>query len=291
MKDRASARRTARLLSALSQSELGNLRMLLANARFEIFPSESAYQRVVERLPAGSVPLAVTMSFQKPISETVDLVKRLAAAGYEVAAHLSSRQFDSVEETEDVIDELRRRGIQRVVVIGGDASGDGPFPAAIKLLSYLRDRGNPFAEVGIAGHPEGHPQVPADVMMSALVDKAGLGTFVVTQLCFEPALIGSWAAQVRLNHLPLPIEVSIPGVVESERLARTLDLIGVGESRKRVKPGKAPYSPTELVVGLAQLPVEEHGIAGLHIATFNEIDATETWRQRLYDAARSGGGG
>jgi methylenetetrahydrofolate reductase (NADPH) len=231
------------------------------------------------------------MSFQRPIGDSIELIKRLAAAGYQVTAHLSARQFTSVEEAEETIAELRRRGIDRVVVVGGDASGDGPFPNAVKLLSYLRDRGNPFAEVGIAGHPEGHPQVPADEMMEALIDKAALSTTIVTQLCFEPEAIGAWVAQVRLNHLDLPVEVSIPGAVESDRLVRTLDLIGVGDSRKLVRGSKDPYDPTELVAGIARLPIDEHGIAGLHFATFNEIDATETWRQRLYDAARNGGGG
>ena len=65
--------------------------------------------------------------------------------------------------------------------------------------------------------------------------------------------------------------------------------IGMGESTRFLRHQRGmltrlltrQFKPTRLLDGLAQVVSEpDTGVAGFHLYTFNEIGATERWRQR-----------
>lgn len=279
-------RKFGRALRDLDDTARGNLRTLLRSVRYEIYPDDSIVERVIARFPPRSVPFAVTSSVSRPISAMVDVVSALAGAGFEVMPHLPARQFATRTEVEDTLRRLRRKGVDRALVLGGDATDPGPFPAAIDLLRHLdklgKESGERFGRLGIAGHPEGNPRDPAATR--ALLEKQPYADFVVTQLSFDAERIGRWLGELRLRHFDLPADLSVPGVVSIQRLRRMADALGVGDSRSAL-PSHGEYSPGGLVMALSQLPLEKLAVAGLHVATFNEVEAVESWRQRAFDAA------
>jgi methylenetetrahydrofolate reductase (NADPH) len=107
-------------------------------------------------------------------------------------------------------------------------------------------------------------------------------------MCFDPKAIFDWARGTRNDGVRLPIRVGIPGVVDPVRLASIAARIGVGTSvrfvmknRKAIwrllRPGM--YKPTRLVKAL-QLKSKELGLSGLHIFTFNQVEATAHWHKQ-----------
>merc|ERR1712176_541975 len=60
-----------------------------------------------------------------------------------------------------------------------------------------------FARIGVAAHPEGHPDVDEEVMTEALLRKAawasacGVDLYYATQFCFEADPIIQWERRIR----------------------------------------------------------------------------------------------
>ena len=63
---------------------------LLAQPRYEVFPSGSVEQAVADWVPPG-MTVTVTASPARGLDATLDLTERLVARGYRVVPHLSAR--------------------------------------------------------------------------------------------------------------------------------------------------------------------------------------------------------
>jgi len=264
---------------------------LVRNISYEVMPFKSTEQDVLEHVP-GSVPLTVTVTAAKGIDKTLDLAERLHVHGYRVAPHLPARQFTCRGHVADVVARLDEAGIRSVFVIGGDAPAPaGPYHDAYSLLQALEMAGHPFTEVGIGGYPEGHAMIPRQAIDSALRQKAPLATRVITQMCFDATTTAAWAAGIAAAGIQLPVYAGIPGPVNRQKLIRISAGIGLGQSARFLRkqqnllwrfllPGG--YRPTRLARRLgAALSQVSANIRGLHIFTFNELRATEMWRQQL----------
>jgi methylenetetrahydrofolate reductase (NADPH) len=156
-------------------------------------------------------------------------------------------------------------------------------------------------EVGIGGYPEGHPFIADEELDRALLDKQPFASYVVTQLCFDADAILGWISDARRKGLRLPVYVGMPGAVDRKKLLQISLKVGVGDSvrflKKQsgligmlIKPGG--YSPDGLLDGLAPYAGDEHyGIAGLHLYTFNQVESTQEWRQRMLGLEKTSGAG
>jgi methylenetetrahydrofolate reductase (NADPH) len=260
-----------------------NLADLVRNISYEVMPFRRTEQAVLAHVPT-SVPLTVTVTEAKGLDATLVLAERLHRHGYRVAPHLAARQFVDARHVEDVVARLRDVGIGSVFVVGGDAPRPaGPFPDAYSLLPMI---GHSFAEVGIAGYPEGHATIPREAVDLALKQKAPLATHAITQICFDATTTCVWAAGV-----DLPVCVGLPGPVNRQKLVRVTRNIGLGQSARFVRKQGGllwrlllprGYRPSRFVRRLdAAMSMVDTNIRGLHVFTFNELHRTERWRQRL----------
>jgi methylenetetrahydrofolate reductase (NADPH) len=260
----------------------------LRQPRYEIIPLDGA-REVVSGLGAD-VALTVTASVSLGLDRTVALAVELAGRGHRVTPHLPARLVPDPASLAGVVDRLSGAGVRDVFVVGGDARRPaGPYACALDLLRALDALGAPFEEVGIAGYPEGHPHIDDDVLVQAMWDKRAYATYVVSQMCFDPARIRAWVDRVRRRTVTLPIEVGVPGPVPLSRLMRVSAKVGVGESTRflrghrgmlRSLAGPRAFRPDRLVAELAPLLArEERGVRGLHVYTFNETSRTEEWRR------------
>ena len=273
---------------------MSNLADLVRNISYEVLPFRGTEQAVLTHVPT-SVPLTVTMTESRGLDATLDLAERLHGHGYRVAPHLAARQFVDVEHVEDVVARLRGAGIRAVFVIGGDAPRPaGTFPDAFALLETLEAIGHPFAEVGIAGYPEGHATIPRAAVDLALKQKAPLATRAITQICFNATTTCAWAAEVASAGVELPVYVGLPGPVNRQKLVRITANIGLGESARFVRKQSGflwrlllprGYRPSRFVRRLGSaMSMVDTNVRGLHVFTFNELHRTEWWRQRLLAA-------
>jgi methylenetetrahydrofolate reductase (NADPH) len=275
------------------------LERALRDASYEVLPLRGTEASVVEHVPR-TVPLTVTVTEAKGLTPTLELAERLSRHGFTATPHLAARLVRDRAHLADVVARLRAAGVDGVFVIGGDAAEPaGRFPDALSLLEELETVGHHFRDVGIGGYPEGHGHISTEMIERALERKAPHATHVITQLCFHPSTTTTWARQVHLWDVDLPIRIGLPGAVTRQKLVRISAGLGLGQSARFLVKQQSMfwrfflphgYRPDRLVEGLAPaLGRPEHNLQGFHFFTFNEVARTEGWRQewlaRLSDAA------
>jgi len=260
---------------------------LLATSRFEVIPLDGVEEQVLAHVPVD-VTVTITASPTKGLEPTFALAARLAAHGYEVVPHLSARLVRDERELGEIVARLRELDLDDLFVVAGDASEpEGEFAGAAELLDALESLGRPFSRLGITGYPESHPLIDDETTIASMFAKARHATYIVSQVCFDPAVTALWIDDVWTRGTRLPVYVGIPGVVGRAKLLRVSTRIGIGDSlrflRKNggfagrlLRPGG--FDPDALVDGLG--PALASGrVAGFHVFTFNDLEETEDWRR------------
>lgn len=143
---------------------------------YEVIPFAKTEQAVRDHVPTD-VPLTVTASPAKGQDATIDLAVALAGHGYAVSPHLSAQQVRDHQHLAGLVGRCRDAGITGVFVVGGDRTATTTaFADALALLRAVHELDHGFTDIGLGGHPEGHP----DVSEQALADKAPLATPITT---------------------------------------------------------------------------------------------------------------
>jgi methylenetetrahydrofolate reductase (NADPH) len=266
---------------------------LLRHPRYEVFPAASIEDAVLEWVPPD-ITVTVTASPTKGLDPTLELTGRLAGRGYRVVPHLSARLVRDDAHLADIVARLTASGVDDVFVPAGDADPPaGRFDSALPLLDRLAEMGSPFSSVGVTGYPESHPKIDDDITIQAMWDKRHHATYLVSNLCFDPATLRKWIARVRARGVTLPLFVGLAGPVERTRLMRMAAKAGVAESARFLAghaewflrlgtPGA--YHPDRLLERTgATLAAPASAVAGLHVFTFNQVRQTEQWRRGLLE--------
>jgi len=264
---------------------------LLRHPRYEVFPAPSTEETVLQWVPRD-VTVTVTASPARGLDPTLDLAVRLAGHGYQVVPHLSARLVRDDAHLAEIVERLTASGVTDVFVPAGDSDRPaGRFDSAISLLDRLAEMGRPFSRVGVTGYPQSHPRIGDDVTIQAMWDKRHHATYLVSNLCLDPAVLRRWIARVRARGVTLPLYVGLAGPVDRARLLRMAARAGVADSA-RFLAGHAEwflragvpggYNPDRFLdrAGTA-LAAPESAVAGLHIFTFNQIRQAEQWRSAL----------
>ena len=270
---------------------LASIAPLLRNTRFEVFPAAGVEDAVAEWVPADQT-ITVTASPAKGLDATLGLTERLAGRGYRVVPHVSARLVADDAHLAGIVARLTAAGVDDVFVPAGDADPPaGEFDSALSLLERLAEMGNPFARTGITGYPESHPRIGDDITIQAMWDKRRHASYIVSNLCFDPATLRRWILRVRARGVTLPLYAGLAGPVERARLLRMAAKAGAAESARFLAghtewflrlgtPGG--YSPEKLLSRMAATFASPGAaVEGLHLFTFNQVQQTEQWRQAL----------
>lgn len=263
---------------------------LLESARYEVLPTEGIAENVLKHVPA-EVTVTVTASEHQGLEATLGVCEHLAAAGRRAVPHIAARLVRDRHQLRVIIDRLAEAGIRDIFVPGGDATPPaGSYTNALELLQDIHELEAPIDQIGIAAYPEPHPQIEADSLARALWDKQSYATYMVSNLCFDAETIMRWLYGVRAEGIELPLRIGVPGRVELARLARVATKIGVGESAKFLMKNPSTfarmatpggYNPQRLLDSLTSLlDSSAESLPGLHVYTFNQLQATEQWRTR-----------
>ena len=257
---------------------------------FELIPLKNVRDQAAA-LPRGAT-VSVTASPGKWIEATVELAVELEATGLRAIPHLSARMIRDRAHLATLLSRLRDAGIDRAFVVGGDADEPGEFLDGLSVLRAMADLGQLPSELGCPCYPQGHPDIPADVLAQALRDKAPFVQYMTTQLCFDPKAIAMFISERRAEGIDLPVKLGIPGVAEVPKLMSISARIGVKDASKFVlrnyrfvgqllKSGGV-YKPSRLLRDLAPVLADPvANVIGLHVYTFNNVPATVAWRQEL----------
>ncbi len=273
--------------SAIDTRSRAALGRLLADAAWEVLPLRST-ENQLGAIPAGA-EVAVTASPSKPLEATVELATRVQGRGFHAIPHLSARMVRDEGHLRTLLARLRDAGVVEAFVVGGDAAEAGAFPDGLSLLRAMADAGHGLREVGIPCYPDGHAFIAGERLLESLAAKAPFATYMTTQLCFDAATIDTWIHLRRADGVQLPVVLGVPGAVEPHRLLSVGARIGVRDTRRfvlknlglvgRLLRGGGFYRPDQLLAELAPTIADPvANVTGLHLYTFNQVDATAAWR-------------
>ncbi len=275
----------------MTSENAGILAGLLEQAYMEVIPTKTIVDRLVH-VPRHSY-VSITCSPTHGIDPTLELTEKLRALPEErrlkLVPHVAARVVRDKGHLREILARLDGLGVESVFVPGGDATTPaGDYDNSLDLLRDMADIGHRIVDVGIASHPEGHPLVDDAELLRLLGEKQPLATYLVTQMCFDPAVLIRWLRRIRGEGIALPAWIGLPGVAEIPKLISLSLRIGVGQSVNVLKKQKGlvrkmlsakPYSPDELLAGLQpHLDDPALNIPGFHLFSFNNIEATERWR-------------
>jgi len=280
-------------LNQISETVAKRIRQDLQKSYMEIIPVPGIEDKL-DSLPS-EMYLAVTCSPTKGVDETLELSEKLIERGFKVTPHIASKCVSGEKHLEAIIKKLDELGIESIFVPGGDRPEPmGDFNNALDLLKALKKLGHNLSKIGMAAHPEGHPDVSDEILMEALEEKKDLADFIVTQMCFDAEILNDWMNQIQKKGIELPVWVGLPGVIERGRLLKTSLRIGVGDSlrflRKKSQVAtelmkSSIYNPDDLVRDITeQIDINDSRLAGYHIYCFNQIETTEKWRTERISA-------
>jgi methylenetetrahydrofolate reductase (NADPH) len=240
--------------------------------------------------------VTVTASPTRGLDATLELAGRLKAEGFAVVPHVSARLVRDVAHLRDIVAQVTEQGIADLFVPAGDADPPaGPFHSSLSLLEALHELaaadGSLLPRLGITGYPESHPKIDDDVTIQAMWDKRSYASYIVSNLCFDAAVISGWVRRVRARGVALPLRVGLAGPVERAKLVTMATKIGVTDATRFMAshgpsilrlgaPGG--YDPDRLLTRIGPMLSDPASIVeGLHVFTFNQVRETEQWRRRL----------
>jgi methylenetetrahydrofolate reductase (NADPH) len=256
-----------------------------------VFPVTGIADEVAVHVPT-EIKVAVTSSPTRGIDSTLQLCRELTSLGFSVAPHLAARLVRDEQHLRSILDELDAIGVRDVFAIAGDVDVPaGKFNGASALLAAMVELGHNLEEVGISGYPESHPFISDETTIRVMFEKEPFATYIVSQICFDAAVIAWWIGAVRARGVRLPIHIGIPGPISRNRLLRIAAKVGVGESKRflRGRRGllarlfvRGRYGPGSLIARLTpEIAEPENSIAGFHVYTFNDVAEAERWRRDM----------
>ncbi len=266
---------------------------LVANATIEVVPMKNL-EAARPHLPAGAT-LSVTCSPVKGIETTQRLTEEFLGDGFDPIPHIAARMVRDRTHVAELAAWCRELGLGRLFLVGGDANPPGDYPDAVAFLRDFLDTDHGLSAIGVTAYPDHHAFIPDEALHEALHAKqrlladAGLDAWCSTQMCFNAAAIETWLRRERALGLELPVHLGVSGVVDKAKLLTTGMRIGLGESLAYLKKNRTAiasmmttttYDPNDLLIPLSASNLDL-GVDGLHLYTFNQVEATESWRQAV----------
>lgn len=200
-------------------------------------------------------------------AETIVVAERLHNDGMRPVPHLAARSLRDADQLDELLAAFTSRcGVEEVLCIGGGVDKPvGAFDATIQVLETGLIQKHGIRSVGVAGHPEGSPDITDEEIAAALAAKNalaardGLNLYIETQFCFEADIVLDWERRVRAAGNTLPIRIGIPGPATIKTLFRFAQISGIGPSMrfvakqaKNVAKLMTVQSPHMLITGLAE---------------------------------------
>lgn len=287
--------RTKRRRDVLPDAAREALRALVRGARYELIPLKSVRDKAGALPPASTV--TVTASPTHGIEATLALAEWLASCGHAVVPHLSAHMIRDRAHLADLLARARAAGLREAFVVGGDARQPTEFRDGLALLHAMQDMGHPFDRIGVPAYPEGHADIPNDMLLRDLKAKQPYAHSMTTQMSFNPEAVSVWIGRMRAEGVRLAVHLGVPGVTELSKLMTIAARIGVADSARYLKKNRqmmghlmrpGSYGPDAFLLSLAGTIADPAAhVAGMHLFTFNQIEETAAWQQRMEERLRA----
>ncbi len=226
---------------------------------------------------------------------TRTLVEGLLTTPLNPMAHVTAVSHTRDELT-DILRHYHQVGVHNLMLLRGDAPSGGEsafweLEHAADLVQLARDIGGSDVSIGVAAHPEGHPQSP-DLASDRdhLAKKLQIADFGVTQFFFESALYTRLVDDLAERGCTRPVIPGIMPVTNVRQIARFAELSGAAFPTwlaARLDAAEDADDVRRIGIDVATelcLQLLEAGAPGLHFYTLNHSTATREIFGRLCEA-------
>ena len=212
----------------------------------------------------------ITMLPGNDYREVASKATELAKSGLNPVPHFPARSIKNQSELKDFVNRCKDGGVKQALVIGGSAQPIGDFHCSLQLLETGLFEG---WKIGIAGHPEGSPDISDEDLKKAMSDKKPYADYIITQ----------WSLNVKpitefISKQTLPVHVGITGPLRLGSLIKFANIVGAKNSINFLKSNITqaidllkPRDPNDLIEKL------KGSTENFHIYTFGGLKETNKW--------------
>jgi len=194
----------------------------------------------------------------------------LTKSGFNPVPHFPARSIKNQNELKDFVNRCKDGGVKQALVIGGSAQPIGDFHCSLQLLETGLFEG---WKIGIAGHPDGSPDISDEDLEKAMIDKKPYADYIVTQWSLDASPIAKF-----ISKQTLPVYAGITGPLKISSLLKFANIVGAKNSKNFLKSNvtKAldllkPRDPNDIIEQL------KDSADNFHIYTFGGLKETNKW--------------
>ena len=229
----------------------------------------------------------------------IDTSKKLNEEGFRAVPHLPARTFKNNSHLEKYVGNLSEiAGCKEILVIGGGGNQNGNITSSLDVLKTdLLSKFN-FTKVGLAGHPEGNPDVSDKELDKAIIEKNKFAKnvdytmYLVTQFFFEASSLQKWEKHLDSLNNSLDIHAGIPGPASLKILISYATSCGIFNSIRflskqalNITKLATARTPDKLIADLADYKYSHpySKLSKLHFYAFGGIKKTSEWLNLVND--------
>jgi len=212
----------------------------------------------------------ITMLPGDSFKSVAEKAKDLVQSGFNPVPHFPARSIKNLFELKEYVGMCKKNGVKQALVIGGSTQPIGDFHCSLQLLETGLFEG---FKIGIAGHPDGSPDISDSDLEKAMKDKKPYADYIVTQWLLDSSMIADF-----ISKQTLPVHVGITGPLKISSLLKFASIVGAKNSLNFLKSNATkavdlikPRDPNNLIEKL------KGSTKNFHIYTFGDLKETNKW--------------
>ena len=205
--------------------------------------------------------------------DVANKAKELVQNEFNPVPHFPARSIKNLNELKDYVSMCKDFGVKQALVIGGSTEPIGDYHCSLQILESGLFEG---LKIGIAGHPDGSPDISDSDLEKAMKDKMPFADYIVTQWLLDSQSIAKF-----ISKQTLPVHVGITGPLKISSLLKFASIVGAKNSLNFLKSNATkavdllkPKDPNDLIENLKKLT------ENFHIYTFGDLKETNKWLEK-----------
>ena len=212
----------------------------------------------------------ITMLPGNDFRDVANKAKELVQNGFNPVPHFPARSIKNLNELKDYVSMCKDFGVKQALIIGGSSEPIGEYHCSLQLLETGLFDG---FKIGIAGHPDGSPDISDKDLEKAMTDKKPFADYIVTQWLLDADCIAKFVSKQSL-----PVHVGITGPLKISSLLKFANIVGAKNSLNFIKSNMTkavdlikPRDPNDIIEKL------KGSTQNFHIYTFGGLKETNKW--------------
>jgi methylenetetrahydrofolate reductase (NADPH) len=212
----------------------------------------------------------ITMLPGNDFREVANKATELVKFGFNPVPHFPARSIKNLDQLREYVKICKDGGVKQALVIGGSTQPIGDFHCSLQLLETGLFEG---FKIGIAGHPDGSPDISDQDLEKAMINKKPYADYIVTQWLLDAKTIAEF-----ISKQTLPVHVGITGPLKISSLLKFASIVGAKNSINFLKSNAVkaidllkPRDPNSMIDELKE------NTDNFHIYTFGGLKETNKW--------------